>query len=246
MPVVSTKGNEFALNFSQDEFNELGLDPTKEYRLVKVKEGVWVLLEEGKAKEEKVGETEQKVTSLLKKKDLRDRVEGKFEKYLNEKELLKFNELLEKGVIEKFRLSQKYKKAVYQLKGEKDEGRKEKVYDEGEKQMDQYSLEKDGFIIVRAEGKVKELSNELSGRIKKNEVKGIKSFDGNFYIIETPLYGKKADAVLNFLQNRKSAHLSEISKGLKSTKTLTKVICEFLKDEGSIIEKRNGLYQMVQ
>jgi hypothetical protein len=246
MPTVSTKNGEFVLAFSQDEFNELGLDPTKEYRLVKVKEGVWVLSEEGRAKEERVDETEQKIISLLKKKSLGERVEGKFEKYLSDKELKKFNELLKKGVIEKFKLSQKYKKAVYELKGEKLGLGKEKVYEEKEKPFDQYSLEKDGFIIARAEERVKKLSNELSERIKNNEVKGIKSFDGNFYIIETKLYGKKADAVLNFLQNKKSAYLNEISKGVNLTGTLTKVICEFLKDEGSIIEKRRELYQLVQ
>ena len=244
MPVISTKGNEFVMAFSQDEFNELGLDPTKEYKLLNVKKGVWVLTEEGFAKEKKLDDAGEKIISLLRKKRLNERVEGKFEKYLNEKEMVKFNELLKNGVIEKFKLSQKYKKAVYQLREEKDEG-KEKVYEEKEKPLDQYSLQKDGFIIVRNEEKVKKLSNELSARIKNNEVMGIKSFDGNFYIIEAALYEKKANSILDFLRKKKSAYLSELSKELNLTKTLANIVCEFLKDDGSVIEKRKELYELV-
>lgn len=246
MVEVSTKGDSFVLAFSQAEFNELGLDPNKDYKVVKVDKGVWVLLEKGRKIEEEADELEKKVIAILKKKDLRDRVEGKFEKYLNEGELKKFNEMLKQGRIVKFKLSKKYKKAIYKLKEELEEKEKKKEEVMEEKPFGEYSLEKDGFIVVRNEERAKKLSNELRERIKKNEVKGIKSFDGNFYIIETKLYEKRANDLLNFLQKKKSAYFSEVSKSLNIPRMLVKVVFEFLKDEGSVIEKRKELYKIIE
>jgi hypothetical protein len=246
MGKVTTNENNFAIELSVKEFNEAGLDPNKEYRIVKVDDSTWLLMElkESKAEIKEIDEVEEQISGLLKKKPLKDRVEGKFEKFLNEKELKKFSEMLSSGKVEKFKLNESYKKAVYQLP-EKKQGEEKICFENTEKEISDYSLEEDGFLVVKNEMRAKRISDELSQEIKEGKIKGTRSFDGFFYIIKSPLYDLISEKTLGFLEEKEKAELEEISKELKITKTLIRIICEFLKEEGLIIEKRKELYQAV-
>ena len=180
----------------------------------------------------------------MKKKQLRDRVEGTFEKLLNENELKKFSEMLKQGKVEKFKLNEKYKKAVYQLP-EKSKATVKK-FDNTEKPFDEFTLEKDGFLVVKNELRAKKLSDELSEQIREGKVRGTKSFDGMFYIIDSALFDSASQSVLAYLKTMKQAQLQELSNSLSLTKTLVKIACTLLAEEGQILEKRRETYRIIE
>ncbi len=264
MANISTKNGEFCILLSVREFNELGFDPNKEYGIVKAKDGIWLLTEAGlKKPSNEFSEVDARIFNLLEKKDLKERVEGKFEKCLNEKELKRFNELLKQGGVIKFKLSKNYTKAIYKSRAEneREENKKGRGSDDkriaipmpnvagqrGNAGMPAASLDLDekGYLVIRNEVEAKKLSAELTERTKRGEIKGMKSFDGNYYVILTELYGDLAKKIVNHMEKKKTAQLDEIANDLKIDKTLAKIVCEFLMEDGSLSEKRKGLYQYV-
>jgi len=246
MASITSKGDEFCISLSQQEFNDLGLEPAKLYEFVKVKKGVWVMLEAGEQKFElkEVDSLEEKVVGLLKQKDLKDKVEGRFEKLLNEKELKKFEEMLKAGKVIKFKLSDKYKKAVYKLQNNNSTQTSSQIENK-EKPFEEYTLEKDGFVVVKNEMRAKKLSDELKKQINDGEIKGLKSFDGYFYIIQSDLLEEVQGKVLDAIKKEKTINLDSLERGVPFTKTLVKIASEFLKEDGQIIEKRKGIYQFI-
>ncbi len=261
---ISTKGNQFALLVSQRLFNELELNPDANYELLKAKKGVWVLIE--KAREGKEAKPiDKRIYSLLKQKSLKEKVEGKFERFLNREEQKRFREMLQEGSIVAFKLSEKYKKAIYKTreeiekeqqagKGQKEEqkaGEEIKEEQRGskgqgkEKPIEQYTLEKEGFLVCKNEQRVRKICQELQKEIKEGQIKGIKSFDGFFYVIESKLYNKHRNKVLSTIGGNKSITMQELAAKTGLSTLLAKIVCEFLKDEGEIIEKRKDLLQAV-
>ncbi|MBN2067744.1 MAG: hypothetical protein JW744_04715 [Candidatus Diapherotrites archaeon] len=299
---VSKKGNELSLQIPEREAKELGLSQNAGYELVKARPGIWVLTEK---QAEKENPTDRKVFRLLREKSLKERVEGKFESFLGKEELPRFREMLKEGSVVAFKLSSKYKKAVYksreEIEKEETEGKikpgqgkqagetagKEQEKEaqgtaqgkgqrqaeeqgtsagkgqrqgsenaagqsmekgqgkDSEKAIDEYSLEKEGFVVCRNEQRAKSLSQELKKEIEDGQIKGIKSFDGFFYIIETELYEKYAGKVLETMRNSKTISSKELAEKTGLSPLLVRIICEFLKEDGEIIEKRKDLLQAV-
>ncbi len=280
---ISAKGNEVALVIPQQAFKELGLDSNADYEIVKAKEGIWVLTAcEKPVQEEKPAQEEnpldEKIFTLLKKKNLTDRVEKKFETFLSKEELVRFNELLKEGRIIAFRLSPKYKRAVYKTKEEieknakmdsktgseavgkkeiekkdteeknveeKSIGEKEsECFNAKEKRPDEYTLEKDGFLVFKNAENAKILSVKLKKEIDDGEIRGIKSFDGFYYVVQNELYQKYRTGVLSAIKE-KADGVAGITKQIRISKMLARVVCELLKDEGEIIEKRKDKFQAI-
>jgi DNA-binding HxlR family transcriptional regulator len=240
---VKTKNGELLI-----PLRKLGFKEDLEFEIIKINDNVFVASGEKILKKE-LNQVDEKIFSLLRFKKLNERVEGKFEKFLNKKELERFKELLKEGVIEKFKLSSKYKKAVYRLK-EKEKKREEKKIEKFDvkkqgSSIEEYSLEKNGFLIVKNEVRAKKLSEELKDRVKNGSIKGTKSFEGFYYIIETELYNKFADLFLREMSVKKTQNAEELSKKLNVCKELVKIVAEFLKEEGELIEKRRELYELV-
>jgi len=233
------EGNTTYITFSDTEANSLGLNPANEYELAKAKEGIWILTE-GKEKP-MIDDAEQKIMSHLKKLSLSERVEGNFEKKLTPDELKKFEEMLKQNKIEKFKLNKNYKKAVYQLAGQG-----QKKYENKEKPFAEYTLEKDGFVVVKNEQRAKALSNEFKGQIKEGKIKGTRAFTGEFYIIENELLESAEEKVLDELKKLKTSHLSNLNKNTKLTNTLIRIALEFLKEDGQVIEKKKDHYQYIE
>ncbi len=245
MPRLKKQGREFFLAFSEQEAGELGLETGKEYDLGRAKQGIWVLSE--KQGQEKPVQMEAiddaRIFDLLAKKNLSERVEGKFEKQLNEKELERLKQLLEEGKIIAFRLNEKYKKAVYKIAPEKK--KESENANAPEKPIEEYSIDTDGFLVVKNEERAKRLSEELQGQIKGGKIKGMRSFDSHFYIIETALLEKYFGETCAIIKNSKSIILPELSQKLGISRMLARIVCEFLKEDGEIIEKRKEAYQIV-
>ncbi len=254
---VSAKGKELALLVQEKEFNQLGLDQDAAYEIVKARKGVWVLLEKEKERENPL---DMKIFGLLKGKDLKDRVEGKFERFLGKEELPRFKEMLMEGSIVAFRLSPKYKRAVYKTREEieknvklgkrgKEQGIPAKKESESasakEKRPDKYSLETDGFLVFKNRENAKILSAKFRNEIEGGKIRGIKSFDGFFYVVESPLYQKYRERALAMIKAEKGIGHAKIAEKIGISRTLARIVCELLKDDGEIIEKRKDQFQAI-
>lgn len=235
------------------------LSSASNLELSEIKPGVWILtsLESDKksipvieksvvansppAVAPKIG-VEEKILSLLEKKPYSDRVEGMFESFLFKDELPVLQKMLADKKIEKFKLSDKYKKPIYRIVELRKDSENPSAI---QKNVEDYSLEKDGFLVVKNELRAKSLSQELEKDIKDNKIRGIKSFDGFFYIADNSLVLKYTPRMIEFLKNAKSANSDIISKALNISPTLTHILCEFAKEDGVLIEKRKDLYAYI-
>ncbi|MGI6589770.1 MAG: hypothetical protein ACOX1V_03870 [Candidatus Iainarchaeum sp.] len=247
---------------SSEELKLLG--EGKEYELIPNQKGVFLLIEKQElAKKEGkevcvsvphhedlinlLEEEKQQVIGLIKKEKLSELVEGRLEERLNEKQKKALSELLKEGVVFVFKLNESYKKGVYKLREEtKNSGVKEsKNFNAIEKNSEDYNLEQDGFLVAKNLGKARALSCEYEGQIKEGMLKGISTFDKNYYLIETDLLEEGIIKILNAFKEKKPLTLEEIAKSINYSKTLTKIICEFLKEEGELIEKRKEQYSHI-
>src|SRR3990167_8815887 len=128
MPYISKRGSDYSIIIDEKTYVEMGFDAKKGLELVKVKNGVWVITEKeggitsappavqispAKAEAPKPNPLKMNVLSKLENASLSDRVVGRFEAILDQKEKVVFNELLKEGAIQAFKLSDKYKKAIY-------------------------------------------------------------------------------------------------------------------------------------
>ncbi len=219
---------DFVIIFNAAEAEALGLDVDKKIEIKKVDDGVLVLLIKGGKKETK---EEEKILELLRKTPLKNRVEGVFEKFLNKEYLPVFERMLERGEIVKFKLSEKYKKAIYKIKEEL-EAKAENV-----KQKE--------FWIFNDEKDAKKFSKENEKELRLGKIKGIKGFDGKFYFIRNSKYRKERKKILDYLKGKKEVALKDILNYLTIEKDLCLGIIEMLKEEGLIIEKRRNIFRLV-
>ncbi len=235
-----------------NDFASLGFPSDREIEVLKVEEGVWVITQkvvqptpEKKElatieKHVEIDETEQRIIGYLKNKPFKERVEGNFERILSKEELKKFRDMIKKGIVGKFKSNAKYKKSVYQVI--ETEARN---FDNVEKGIEEFSLEKDGFIVVKNEQRAKRLSDELSEKIKAGQIMGTRNFEGTFYIIDSAFYNEKSEKVLGRLKELGTADLESLSKDLSLTPTIVKIVCAFLGEEGQILERRREIYQYI-
>ena len=244
MAFVEDKGKELVLVFSEEEFKKAKLSSEKEYEFVNVKPGVWVVVEREKKPEKKVDAkqlgVEQKIIEMITNRKLSERVEGTFEKLLEKEELPVFKRLLEEGRVIAFKLSDKYKKAVYKLAPEK--GKESEQSNAKEKAIDEYELDTDGIMIIKNEQRAKKVSEQLKNEIQEGKIKGTKSFDGHFYIIDSDLYNKYREDLLQAIKASKGISLEELYDKINVSKILCKIVAEFLKEDGEIIEKTKEKY----
>ena len=265
MVEIQPRGNAFGLVFSEAECMRLGLDKAKEYELTKAGNGIWVLVEgnivsgkqvtvqrlamaqqANRGSGQTIDETEQKIIGYLYNWQLKDRVQGIFEKKLSGAELKKFGEMLSKDKVWVFKLNEKYRKAIYKPMAEKEKAKNQAKFENREKPIEEYTIENDGFLVVKNEMRAKAISEEYQEKIKGGEIKGIRSFSGEFFIIRTDLLVSSQEKVLLALRGTKSAELAALSEKTGFTPTLVRIAMEFLKEEGQVIEKRKGYYQYIE
>ncbi len=264
MAFVNRKGKDLVIALSRKEGEESGLEEGKRYDFLKAEEGSWLLVEADKAKatqaqepekkEEAVQKSattetkentsaEEKISEMIESRNLGNLVEGKFEELLKEEELAVFKKMLADGKVIAFKLSDKYKKAVYKMAQPNTKTIENAGADE--KHLEEYTLEKDGVLVIKNEHRAKKVSAQLAPKIKEGKIKGIRGFDGVFYIIEDKLYQKYREKAIKLLESCNKLDLTELATKLNVSKTLAKIVCEFLKDEGEIIEKSKENYQFI-
>ncbi len=274
MAFSGKKDKHTVLILSEQESRDSGIELNKEYELVNAKKGIWLMVETGNAKEtqpkpaeEKPVEKEEqkakpkkspreveleaKIVEMIDSLPLGERVEGKFEEKLSEEEKPVFEAMIKESQVVAFRLSNKYKKAVYKLAAEKAGAAKDSGVKDAErtgapeKKIEEYSLEKDGIMVIKNEQRAKSISARLSKEIKEGKIKGIRGFDGVFYVVEEELYKKYRELALKELRVKEKLALNDIAQKIGVSKTLARIVCEFLKDEGEIIEKSKETYQFI-
>ncbi|MCX6799017.1 MAG: hypothetical protein NTW59_02895 [Candidatus Diapherotrites archaeon] len=202
---------------------------------------------------------DKRIFELLAKKKLSERVEGTFEKLLGKAEQQRLQQLLKEGSVVAFKLSTKYKKAVYktreELESKGDRGKasaaKEHAPKESEsaaakeKPIEEYCLEKDGFLVCKNEDRARMLSDQHKKEIEAGEIKGLKDFSGLFYIIENSLYLKYREQAFAVIKAANQISLQGLAAKMKISALLARIVCEFLKDEGEIIEKRKDQFKAI-
>lgn len=256
------------LLLSDEETGLLG--EGKDYTLIPNNEGIFLLVDkeiEGKEKTQKqapekkaeeLAEEKQQVIEIIKKeRNLGNLVEGKFEARLNDKQKKALLQLVAERKVFVFKLSESYKKGVYRAK---DEGVGEGKGKTGEisrarieveerarteKAPNEYSLERDGIMVTRGEERVKQFCCENEREIKEGKLRGIKSFDGNYYIIEGWLLERGMKKALESFKKNPNQRLEEIARNTNTSKVVAKAVCEFLKDGGELIERRKEQYYLI-
>ncbi|MFH1545193.1 MAG: hypothetical protein ABIE23_03855 [archaeon] len=238
MAEVKVDRDRTVIVLNETERNKLDLSESKEYEIVKAKDDLFLLI--GKEKEvPAIPSSDKKIFSLLSgRKNLSQRVEGEFEKLLSKEELFRFNELLKEGIIIKFRLSEKYKKPIYKLKEEPEDKKKAEP-------LDNPTLEKNHFTVIDNDFEARKFCDRFSREIKENQIKGMKAFDGKFYVLSSSLYEKLKPTIINELKKNKQLNLKQLSINCSLDPNLVRAICEFLREEGEIIEKRKSLYELI-
>jgi hypothetical protein len=251
--MAKLEGNKLVLSKDETEL----LRGTSEMEIIPNKKGIFLLMDQKmvceiapiKKAEEILDEESQQVIGLIEKEKLSNLVEGKFEEQLNEKQKKALIQLLRDGKVFVFKLNESYKKGVYRVKEEetsKREGKKESEdFFAKEKPSEEYTIEEDGFLIIQGKENAYNASQHFLMQIKEGTLRGIKSFDGNYYLIQTTLLTDYMTRVALALSAKNNQSAEELAQNIKASKQLTKIICEFLKEEGQLLEKKKGLYQYI-
>lgn len=182
----------------------------------------------------------KKIKALLEDKNLtfKDKVEGTFENFLNKKDLSVLKEMISLNEIEVYKMSSKYKKGVYQIVR-----KKENSYLKSSKDGTSVFSEKK-YIILKNIEDVKNFSEKYKENIKNKEIIGLKSFDGNYYVVDSKLFLKVKEKIVS-LNLKQDFTIDFLEKETNFSKELLKVTLEILKEEGFVIEKRKGIYEVL-
>ena len=249
--------SEFILRVSAKEAKDAGLSKDREYEICRATEGVWVLVER-KGETHKKGNSAKKednaserILSMIGELPLSERVEGKFEKTLGKEALQAFNSLLKEGKIEKFRLNPSYKKAVYQLPKTGNSPNSPAAPQNppkvnAQKEDGTLTLGDEGYMVISNEPAARKFSMDNEEKIKRKEIRGTRSFDGGFYIISAELYDGQMPKLLQRIKKERVVNVEELSRAMKMEPVLAKIICEFLREEGELIERKKGFYEYVE
>ncbi|MCX6801159.1 MAG: hypothetical protein NTZ73_03145 [Candidatus Diapherotrites archaeon] len=260
--MAKLENGKLILNEEETEFLKEG----KEYSLIPNNEGIFLLIDkeiEGKEKQKEkkidgLAEEKEQVIGLVKKeKNLGELVEGKFERRLNEKQKKALLQSVAEGKIFVFKLNESYQKGVYRVRDEgAGEGKgnteeiskiKKEIEERAgiEKDQKEYSLEKDGILVVRNDETVRQFCMENEREIKEGKLRGVKSFDGNYYIMEGWLLNRIMKKALESFKKNPNQKLEELAKNIKTSKVFTKAVCEFLKEGGELLERRREQYYLI-
>jgi len=200
-----------------------------------------------------------KILSLLNDKSISgaDLIEGNFEKLLKKEDQLVFLDMLKKNEVAIFHLP-KYKKGIYKANIFIPEVKEISIPIKKEEKKSSFtaasnidvdedvssSFESNGYVIIKNQGDAMGFSEKYEGRIKSGEIIGQKSFDGNYYVIDSDNYSKVKTKILN-LKFKDVFKIEDIKTKLNYPDDEIRVVLEILKEECLVIEKRKGNFLFV-
>ena len=255
--MAKLEGSNLVLSSEEREL----LKKCKDLELIPNQEGIFLLIDKTLAVENEgkqfcvdvpLLEEQQQVIGLIKQTRMSDLVEGKFEQQLNDKQKRALLELIVSGKVMIFKLNDSYKKGIYRVKDDekeeetkKHEPKESENYSAEKKAVPDYTFEKDGFVATTNNERAKILSSEHKEQIEDGELKGIKSFEGIYYLIQTYLLEKYTKKTLQIFENKNETTIEDLSKEISVSIELTKIVCEFLKEDGELLEKKKGKYTYI-
>ncbi len=251
MPILSVENKKITANLSDEELKDLELEEGTHFELIKAKKGVYILVEKEAEKEvEKkaaplIDELELKIINYLKTKQPTDLVEGKFENLLSKEEQEKFKQMLADKKVEKFKSNPKYIKFIYRPTN-KIQTPKQTAFENKEKPLEEFTIEKDGFVVTKNPSEAQRIGQNLSEQIKNGAIRGTRSFNGYFYIINSRLLDQANEKILTQMKKNKESTAEDLAQQLNLTPTLIRIACTFLGEEGIILEKRKDNYQIIE
>lgn len=104
-------------------------------------------------------------------------------------------------------------------------------------------LMKKGFVVVGNKRDAELLSARLENQMKKGFVKGMKGFDGKFYIATKRYLTRTSGTILKSLD--KEMNLDELASATKLDKDGCVVTLRVLNEEGEIMERKKGVFAKV-
>lgn len=103
-------------------------------------------------------------------------------------------------------------------------------------------LEKQGYLVIEDEDAVKDLQEKLRKQEKAEEVKGVRGFDKNYYIIKKDKLQEIEDEIKDLLDEEKIIH--EVSEDLDLEEKLCKAALVVLREDGEVVEKGKNIYKL--
>ena len=164
----------------------------------------------------------KKIYNLLNDKNLpiNNKVEGMFEKLLNDKELKIFKELLDSKKIAVFKLSEKYKKGIYKVNDSFNQNNPK------DQNIDFSEFDRNKWIILPNKFGVA-FSKVYKEQLESKDIIGLKSFDSNYYIIDSTLYEDIKEKLID-LNIKDSFEIPFIESKLSLHKDLIRIVLEIL------------------
>ncbi len=104
-------------------------------------------------------------------------------------------------------------------------------------------LYKEGFVILSSLEEAKELSEKLSSKIRKREIRGVRGFDKNYYILTSQFISKYQNKIKDSIINGNYTP-DKISSEVNLDKKACIALLTILNEEGEIIEKRRGKFAL--
>lgn len=103
-------------------------------------------------------------------------------------------------------------------------------------------LGKKGYLVL-SEKEALAMMGKLKEHLKRGELRGLKGFDNNYYVINSKFFAESSRKILKALDKERS--IGEIMKATRMDEDAVKAVLNFLAESGEVIEKRKGVYAAV-
>ena len=202
-------------------------------------------------------ESEKKVLKHLLSIKFQNRTPLYVEKVLSAEEKKVLKDLEKKNFINVFK-GRKYPDGVYNIndkvystlygkktvtgKGVKRETIPSEAVKKDEKLDPASSLDKKGYAVGTSKD-LKDIIDKNKSAIKSGKIKGLKGFDGRFYIARMDYVFKMSPLIVAQLDKERT--IEEIAGNLKIEPDAVRTVLHILAEAGDVIEKRKGVYAAV-
>ncbi|MFH1394052.1 MAG: hypothetical protein ABII71_03340 [Candidatus Micrarchaeota archaeon] len=172
-------------------------------------------------------------------------------KALNEQEQKVLAALEKKGFVNVFK-GRKYQDGVYNIRDDvypliRPSGAgntPDKTQSTQSAPAGQYGMLRDrGFMVLGNKNEAREFSERANQEIKNGSLKGVKGFDGKFYVVTEGYLTKASEIILKKLD--RDMNLETLAKETKLEMDGCTAVLRLLAESGDIIEKKKGMFAAV-
>ena len=161
-----------------------------------------------------------------------------------EKSVLKLLE--KKKMVNVFR-GEKYKEGVYNVKDSAYalvKGKMKKPASAGRRPSPYNELKTRGFAVIDDKNTARRFAEQLNDEMRKGSVKGVKGFDGKFYIATSSYLKKASLAIAKIL--KEPMGIEKIAGTANLDENGCRAAILFMSENGEIIEKKKGVFAPVE